>query len=422
VFLTPQSGPLMHGPPRGPQIVDNQGRPVWFRQIPDGQFAASFRVQTYRGQDVLTWWEGTATMQGNGSGVGYIADKNYRIIATVQGEEPYDFHEFRLTPWGTAIVVVKREQYMDLRPLGGQEKVRVDDNGFREVDVETGRVIREWWSLDHVPVAETYEPLDAPAVAYFHLNSVDVDFDGNFIVSGRHTKTVYKVDRRTGEIIWRLGGRNSDFSLGDGAEFHWQHDAVAEGRNLYRIFDNSTKPGFPTAPSRVVWLKVDPHRKAAMLVRQIVHPDGVSANLEGGSHRTPDGNTVVGWGTAGRVSEFTPDGSLVWDASLPDRHSTYRAYRFVWNGRPATDPVATLEGEATVHAVWNGATGVARWRVLGGGSERHLKRVTEAPWNGLDTPIELPDAAATKLRYIKVQALDAWGRVIGASPVTPTGR
>jgi hypothetical protein len=178
----------------------------------------------------------------------------------------------------------------------------------------------------------------------------------------------------------------------------------------------------PVAESRVVWIKVDPVRRVATLVRELRHPDAISVAVEGGSQRLPNGNTMVSWGSAGRVSEFTADGSLVLDATLPPMHSTYRAYRFGWHGRPLTDPTVTLaDDDATVHAVWNGATDVARWRVLGGRSATHLKPLTQAAWNGLDTAITLPGGAGADLSYLKVQALDSHNRPIGASPVTPTG-
>ncbi len=420
LFLAPQGLPntYLHGP----QIRDNQGRLIWWRQIEEGAFATSFQVQTYRGQPVLTWWEGGVNNSGQGWGVGYIADKNYQIIATVRGPQDLelDLHEFRLTPQGTALVILQRVVPYDLTPIGGPADGTVVEGGFQEIDVATGKVVHEWWSLTHIPITET-DVRNGKPLGHVHMNSVALDTDGHYLVSGRGTNAVYKVHRRTGEIIWRLGGTSSDFQMADGAVFSRQHDAVGEGEGIYRIFDNGTSQNQPARESRVVWIKVDPVQRVARLVRELRHPEQMFVGLEGGSQRLPNGNTVVGWGTASRVSEFTADGSLVLDATLPPEHSTYRAYRFPWNGRPSTGPTATMDGDSTLHAVWNGATGVARWRVLGGQSETDLKRVTEVAWNGLDTSIELP-AGDTDLRYVKVQALDSCGRIIGASPVTDIGQ
>uniref|UniRef100_UPI00366D9888 arylsulfotransferase family protein n=1 Tax=Plantactinospora solaniradicis TaxID=1723736 RepID=UPI00366D9888 len=421
LFLAPQStrDVYLHGP----QILDNQGRPIWFHEIDEGAFATNFRVQTYRGQEVLTWWEGGANNTGQGWGVGYIADKNYQIIATVGApDDRLDFHEFRLTERGTALVMLFRTRPYDLTPIGGPPDANMGESGFREVDVATGEVIREWWSLDHVPPTESYVTGSVLEKSYFHMNSVALDVDGHYLLSARHTNTVYKVHRQTGEIIWRLGGRRSDFQLDDGATFSGQHDAEPEGRNIYRIFDNALTESQPGNESRVIWLKVDPLRKVAKLVREVRHPERMSVEAEGGSFRLPNHNTIVSWGRSGRVSEFTASGSLVFDAALPPTHSTYRAYRFRWHGRPLTGPTVTLAGDGTtVNAVWNGATGVARWRVLGGRTETSLRPIANAAWNGLDTSIGLPDGVGMGLNYLQVQALDNCSRVIGTSPVTPAG-
>jgi hypothetical protein len=79
----------------------------------------------------------------------------------------------------------------------------------------------------------------------------------------------------------------------------------------------------------VLWLDVDQSAKSATLRRRLAHhPDAVSAAASGNSQLLDNGNLVVGWGTAKRVSEFAPDGSLVFDASLPNM--TYRCFRNGW--------------------------------------------------------------------------------------------
>lgn len=420
LFVAPQS-PETPFAPRGPQIIDNQGRPVWFHRIPNGQFATSFRVQTYQGKKVLTWWQGTSDAGGMGIGVGYIADENYRIIATVSGSRAAGLHEFRLTPQGTAILTTMRSVPADLRRYGGTAEGTVVENGFEEIDVATGRVVFSWNSLDHVPISDTEMWAQNDLLDYFHLNSVDLDADGDFIVSARHTSTVYRLDRQTGQIIWRLGGRFSDFRLGIGVRFSWQHDASMASANVVRVFDNATAPRLDGYESRVAWIRIDHQRRTASLVRQAIHPQPMSVAVEGGAFGLPNGNTVVSWGSRARISEFSPRGVLLFDATMADRHSSYRAYRFDWRARPDTPPTVRVDADSTVHAVWNGATGITHWRLLGGPTETDLRRVTRVAWNSLDTPIALPAEQLRQLRYLQVEAVDATGRVVGTSAVTPTG-
>lgn len=406
--------------PRGPLIIDDHGRVVWFHSIPLGDFATCFRVQTYQGRKVLTWWQGSADNTGAGAGVGYIADDHYRIIATVRSDAgPFDLHEFRITPQGTALVTGHRPVHMDLSSINGPKDATVIDSIIQEVDVATGKVLLDWHSVDHVPVAETDLPLSPSsqqAIDYFHVNSVALDTDGDLLISARHTSTVYKVDRKAGTIVWRLGGRHSDFRLGVGARFSWQHDAEPEGHDTYRIFDNEARDGFQGYESRVVWVRIDPKRHTASYVRQDIHPQPISTVVEGGSDRASNGDTVMSWGSESRISEFSPRGALLFDAALPDGFSTYRAYRSVWNGRPNTAPEITADS-GTVHVVWNGATGVARWRILAGDSATSLRPTTDAPWNGMNTTVKLPSGTAA--HYVQAQALDTSGKVLGTSPVTP---
>jgi arylsulfotransferase ASST len=419
LFLTPQS--LLDQYQHGPQILDDQGRVVWFHKVPDGLYASNFRPAVYHGKPVLVWWEGTANNQGVSSGVGYIADRNYRIIATVKSPDyAVDLHEFRLTARGTVLCIISREIAADLRPFGGSADGSVRDDGIQEIDVATGRAVNTWWASEHVALSDTHGYLDPTKtkMAFMHMNSVSLDTDGNYLVSGRETWAVYKVDRRTGKIIWHLGGKSSDFTMGDGATFAWQHDAEPQGDNVYRILDNETTGRYANADqSRVVWIKVDLRRKTATLLREQKYPGGILDGAEGGSQSLPNGDTLVSWGGAGRVSEFAPNGTLLYDVALPPQHSTYRAYRFPWHSRPFTGPTITVAGDSTTaHAVWNGATDVARWRIMGGTDKHHLRRIAEAAWNGYDTSAALP----TRPPYLQVQALDRTGRVMATSAVTPT--
>jgi hypothetical protein len=425
IFATPQQTKDPKAP-RGPQIVDDHGRPVWFRPIEDGTYATDFRTQTYQGEPVLTWWEGESDLTGNGSGIGYIANENYEIIATVQTPdegEMLDLHEFTLTPEGTALVISYQEVPYDLTPIGGPEDGTVIESVVQEIDVETGEVVLDWRSLDHVGIDETDAAGNLGALDYLHVNGVSVDTDGNLLISGRHASAVYKVDRETGEVIWQLGGRNSDFRFGTGARFMWQHDVQAEGDGVYRIFDNATHSPLVGYESRVAWIEIDEESRTAELVREQVHPELMSAVAEGGSQALPNGNTLVSWGSAGRISEFSPSGELLWDADLEgDMASTYRAYRQEWEGEPATKPEVTVDTESDdVHAVWNGATDVAEWRVMGGKSENNMRPVAEVTWNGLDTSVPMPGHVLDELEYVQVEALDDRGKVIDASPVEAVG-
>ncbi len=422
VFVAPKA-PATTTTVQGPEIIDDLGRPVWFHAVTGGDQVADFRVQSYRGESVLTWWQGQShTGAGHGEGVDYIVDRSYRLIATVNAGNGLaaDTHEFRLTPQGTALILVYRALPYDLSAVGGAADGAVFDGIVQEIDVASGAVLFEWHSLDHVGLDESHAPVPTAAGSvydYFHINAVSVDLDGNLLIDARNTWAFYKVHRRSGEIIWRLGGKKSDFALGPEAAFAWQHNPQAVDHRTVRLFDNEAAPAV-RPHSRVIWIRRDPLEHTATLVRWFEHPDGLSAGSQGNSEALDNGNTFVGWGQTGRFSEFDPSGNLLFDASVPAGYDTYRAYRHVWHARPDSPPTATAQrnadGTITVHAIWNGATDVARWVVVAGPYPHVLlRRVGTAAWNGLDTSVTLDAGSAAQIAVI---AEDAFGREIERSP------
>jgi hypothetical protein len=410
------------GGAQGPEILDDQGRIIWFTSLPTGQVATDFRVQTYQGNPVLTWMQSSTFGATNPvTAIGHILDITYKEIATVQASGFIaDQHEFQLTPQNTALIDIYNSIPADLSSIGGPANGFVTEGVVQEIDIATGKVVFEWHSLPGVALTESYAALPATTTLaapydYFHINSVSLDTDGNLLISSRHTWTVYKVNRTTGAIMWRLGGKKSDFALGAGLPFAWQHDAVSVDAHTIRIFDNESN-GVPVLPnSRVIWVNHDDTAMTANVVQSIVHPAGLSVLAEGSAQGLANGDTFVEWGILGRYSEFDPTGQLLYDVSEAPGYSSYRGYRFAWAGLPSTSPTATAlqnsDGTTAVHAVWNGATGVATWQVFGGSTPGTLSLLGSAAWNGLDTTITIPG----QMNDIQVVAVDSTGNAIGTS-------
>jgi len=123
----------------------------------------------------------------------------------------------------------------------------------------------EWRSLDHVAVDETeIKQRPGPRFDYFHINSIDVAPDNDLLISARNTWAAYKVNRQTGRILWRLGGKRSDFSFGRGARFEWQHDVREHAHGLVSVFDNAAAPQ-EEPQSRALLLALDTKRMHASL-------------------------------------------------------------------------------------------------------------------------------------------------------------
>jgi hypothetical protein len=187
IFIAPYNAPNGQA---GAVIVDNDGDPVWENPLA-GKVTTNFRVQSYRGSPVLTWWEGVIEL-GHGVGEYVIADSSYRTIRRVQAANGLrgDLHEFVITPRDTALLTSYVVKKADLSAVGGPRNGTIQDAIFQEIDLADGKVLLEWHSLNHVPLEQSYAPVGADW-DFFHINSVDLDGDGNLLVSSRSMHTIY---------------------------------------------------------------------------------------------------------------------------------------------------------------------------------------------------------------------------------------
>jgi len=405
---------------RGLLIAERDGDIAWFS--PETQ-VWDFNVQSYQGKPVLTWWHGR-TGHIYGRGTCYIADSSYTQIARVQCGNGLmaDMHEFNLTSQGTALVDAYKPQMADLRSVGGKKNGVVAAGMVQEIDIATGDVIFEWNSLDHVPLTEsTSRPANGSGTSdmpfdYFHINSIDVAWDGDLLVSSRNASAVYKVGRRDGQVKWRLGGKNSSFAMGPGASFYHQHHVRSAGTGVITIFDNGAAPQ-KEPQSRGIIVKLDLTRMTATLQQAFTSPGKVLANNQGSMQLLPEGRALVGWGAEPYFTEFDADGTVIMNGQLPNRDQSYRAFTGDWAGYPKDKPAVALRPNPSrgtaVYVSWNGATEVATWRVLAGKRPSRLDEVAMQSRNGFETVIVANSAGP----YFAVAAHDASGRRLGESAV-----
>jgi hypothetical protein len=415
VFLGPQQGPVQDGP----EILDSSGQLVWFKPLPGNDLAADVRVQSYHGSPVLTWWQGYQAA-GIGIGVGIINDTSYRQIAAVHAANGLsaDLHEFQLTRGGAALIVAEYPVYVNASSAHGATQQAVLDSVVQEIDIPTGLVLFQWDSLDHIPLTDSYQaPLKAHhPYDYFHVNSVDVDRDGNYVLSARNTWAAYKVDRLRGAVIWRLGGKHSSFKLANGLYWAFQHDVRIRSSNdwFVTLFDDDKSHH----QSRGIKLYLNLRQMTARQVAQHPHSPSIYSSFEGNFQQLPGRHDFLGWGQQSYFSEYDQSGNLVFDGhfiddKLPFPDPSYRAYKFVWNGTPATLPALAVVRKGSsmvVYASWNGASNVASWRVLGGSALGALTKVGSARRRGFETSITVPSQ-----QYVAVQALGASGNLLQTS-------
>jgi outer membrane protein assembly factor BamB len=425
ICLSPASGTGLWGP----LMVDENGSPVWFKKVPDpATVAIDFKVQRYQNQSVLTWWEGTiggTGGQGVGQGEFVLADRSYREITRVRaaGSEQADQHDFVITARDSALFWVYDPIPYDLSSVGGPADGVLHDGVLQEIDIATGKKLFEWRASDHVGLDESYAPLPTGDSAhlpydYFHANSVGLAADGNIIISSRHMWTAYKLDKTTGAVIWRLGGKKSDFTVEEKASFAWQHDFRQRRDGSYSVFDNGAGVTKVRDYSRGLVLKLDEAARTATFVAEYLHPDKVSAPTQGNFRELADGGSFIGWGQMPYFTEHNADGTVRLAGHIPLDNQSYRAYKVDWTGEPLDQPALGLTvvgGNVAVSASWNGTTRVSRWRARSGTQPGALSGEVEEPRSGFETTLTVQGTP----EYVVAEALDSSGKLLGTSSAIP---
>lgn len=415
-ILAPGQKPPLFGQ-SGPLILDAHGQPIWQGTVPRGEVAMNFHPQVYAGAPVLTWWQGAVKALGYGAGQDVILNSAYQTIAVVRGAGGFqpDLHDFLITPQGTAFVTAYKTESRDLSRYRGARNGRLLDSVVQEIDIRTGRLIFQWDPLKHLSLSESYTvPPKGLVWDPFHANSIDLDGAGHLLISMRNTWGIYEVSRKTGAVIWRLGGKRTSFKLGRGVRFAYQHDARYGAGGTISLFDDGGAPAVEKQ-SRGLSLGLDMRHRAAHVLHQYTHPKHLLTGSQGNTQILPGGDAFVGWGGLPYFSEFSQSGRLLFDAHFHGPDESYRAFSQQWTGNPATAPSIAAKAAGgnteTVYASWNGATEVATWQVLSGAAQAALAPVANAARSGFETVVHVGGAG----RYYVVRALDSSGRVLGTS-------
>ncbi|GKV67434.1 MULTISPECIES: arylsulfotransferase family protein [unclassified Sporosarcina] len=430
----------------GALIMDEAGNPVWFKSDTPEKQNRNFRMQTYLGRPVLTTWHGTisGTESANPSlpigdplpgAVFQIFNQHYHVIRTIEAQNGYtaDVHEFTITERNTALFTAVKQVPADLSVYGGTPGGYIDNFAIQEVDLSTGELLYEWDVLAHINPADSMVPVTAAADSNgiwdcFHVNSVEEGPDHTLLISMRNMSAIYHIDKATGEIIWQLGGKQSDFTFGQGAEFSWQHHARYRTDNRISLFDNAccaTPDTPPAGPSHGLILQLDEQQMTAKVDRTYFHDPPVHASHQGNMQKLPNANQLIGWGQGPYVSEFKYAGNtkenlalnMIYDMQFPGDNFSYRAFKNEWVGLPLERPdigVGVCGGRtAIIYMSWNGATEAAGWKVLAGWNPYAMAVVACKERDGFETAVELTGACP----YFQVHAVDAAGAVIGKSRI-----
>lgn len=302
-------------------ILDNTGAPFFYKRIPEN--ALDLKLQP---NGLITYYDGS---KGFYCGM----DSTFTVVDSFSCGNGYitDMHDIQLLTNGHFLLIGDDYEQIDMSQVvpGGNPKAQVVGIVVQELD-RNKNVVFQWRSLDHFQITDATSDIDlaAATVDYVHSNAITMDKDGNLMLSSRNLDEITKINRQTGDIIWRLGGKNNRFSLlNDNVWFSHQHDIRRLANGNISLFDDGNLH-WSIAPSRAVEYNLDEANKTVSLVWSFENDNEYSGAM-GNVQRLSNGNTMIGWGGGSpSVTEVTPAGQKVYELTLSPNIYSYRAYRF----------------------------------------------------------------------------------------------
>jgi len=435
LVLFNQVGANVHQP--GLIIADNTGEIVYVNdQVPA---AYDFNVQTFNGQNVLTYWNGQV-ISTHSLGNYYIMDDTFNTIANIStaASTSGDLHEFNIIN-NTGLISFYYIESMNLTKWGGPANGFVYGSGFQQIDLNSRDVLFEWKSTDHVSPDASFAPIggfngdgtDGSTGGtgpwdYFHINSVDIHpTDGTFLISARHTSSIYQIaNNSSGTIIWTMtgsGGKaagNGDFFIGPKANFYWQHHARWHSATEMSIYDNGSQYRITVNETSSRGLRVSIDTSTAgnftvSLIQELVNPAGPLSGSQGSLQYLANGNYWVGYGDICLFSEFDPSGQVIsqYQLSPGGDVQAYRSFKVNYTTNPTTTPDIAIQN-GTVYVSWNGATEVTQWNILSGATRNTLSLVETVPKTGFETSFTFAAPYNSAVNFTRVDALDASGTLL----------
>ncbi len=322
-------------------MYDNLANPVFYRKLPNNT-PSDFKIQQ----------NGNLSYHGRTNWEFYEMNPYFEVIDTIRAANGMlaDNHELIITPDNHKFLLVHDVQLVDMSVIvpGGNPAATVIGLVVQELD-ENDELVFQWRSWDHFEITDAAYRinLQGSIIDYVHGNSIDIDSDTTMVISSRNMDEVTRINRQTGEIIWRLGGKRNEFAFADSTQmFCHQHDARIMGENnRLSVFDNGNchSPRYSSAAEYLL----DFDQMTATLMNRLRSSPDIYGSFMGNAQRLANGRTVVGWGSGiPSITEFDEAGDIALEFSF--NNINYRAFKFNWQSPILTSDVDTVVFD-TIH-------------------------------------------------------------------------
>jgi hypothetical protein len=359
-------------------MYNNQGRPVFFKKT--SPTSTDFKLHD---TGVLTYFDAS-------SGKFFALDSTFAVVDSFWVQNGYvtDEHDIKILGNGNVLLIGYGYRSFDMSKVvvGGDPNATVVVNVVQEIDRKR-TVVFEWRAYEHFKFTDVGPEVNLldPTFVHTHVNSVDLDLDGNLVISSRNLDEITKIDRRNGDILWRFGGRNNQFTLiKDSLGFSAQHSVSILPNGNLMLFDNGVfhVPHF----SRAVEYKLDTVNRTATLVWSYRNTPDIASIFWGNAQRLKNGDTFIGWGKSDvGATEVNTRGEKVFEMSFPRDVYSYRVFRFAMSVKNVVSNVGGKSAGNDIHLQesfpnpFNGSTAI-NYQLPGpgvfGGSALSLVRLT----------------------------------------------
>lgn len=273
----------------------------------------------------------------------YLMDSTFTIVDSVRIKNGFiqDGHDMQILPNGHFLLLGWENITMDLSSYAifnnngtvGSANATVRCGIVQEQDANKN-VVFEWHSKDYFNFTEvdTMRLLNPANVDWTHFNAVELDDDGNILVSVRHFNEITKVNRSTGAVMWRLGGKMNQFTFtNDSTQFIGQHDIRRIANGNITILDNG-RPGPPVHPVRAKEYSLDENNLIATLVWSHTSDSLISSEAIGNVQRLSNGNTLINYGMVDNLPQVfnvvNSAGGKVFELAFTDSLRSYRVFNY----------------------------------------------------------------------------------------------